>query len=214
MKASTLALIANLAPDGGKELQAQQEAQEAQEKAEQEAQEAAEELATTAALASVDWDRVHGPNLRKHDITLADYCAAWQTAKIKGDTRHSMCQRPIRPDWYATPDLPVNEHYAPMASAPRACHWQAPEPKRWIIGEGTQWEGKDGATRTRSVVIEAKGARDDRTSESPCLVAYAPRAYEGAEGPHRAPTLEQQQAAQLADWQAELDRVNEGRSKP
>ena len=215
MKAATLTMLASLSPDGGKALAEHKAQQAAEEEAQQAAAEEAEEQATTAALASVDWDAIHGDALRKYDIESARYAADWQTAKLKGDCRHAMGKRPMRPDWIATPDLKVNENYAPLASAPRASAWEGPEPRRWIIGEGRDWTNKDGGTSARVVISESKGARDERTNDSsPCLIAYAPRSYEGAEGPHRAPTLEQQQEAQRLDWQAELERVNEGRSKP
>ena len=224
MKAHTLALIANLAPDGGKELQAQQEAQEKAQEAEKAQQEAQEAQATSAALAAVDWDRVHGSTLRRYDLASADYAAAWQVAQRKGDCRGSMGPRPMRPDWYAEKGLAVNDTYAPLATSPKASAWQGPEPRRWQAGIASSGHSKrvvidpeTGEAHTvkvwRGKVKEAKGARDSREAENLSGMAYEARAYEGAAGPHRAPTLEAQQEAQRIAWEAELARVNEGRAK-
>ena len=212
MKALDL-ILANLAPDGGKELAERKAQQEAAQEAEKAAQEAQEAVATTAALAAVDWERLHGDKLRKYDLALADWWQGWEVAKRKGDARNTMQPRPMRPDWYATPELKVNEHYAPLASTPKASQWQGPEEKRWTVGEGREWQNKQGGTTAAYCFVENKGARDERDAEGLGQVAYEPRSYEGAAGPHRAPSYEAQQEAQRIAWEAELARVNEGRAK-
>lgn len=213
MKAQALAILATMAPDKGAALAEHQKTKQAALEAEQAALEEAEAIATTAALASVQWDRLHGDTLRKYDLALADWWQGWEVAKRKGDARDTMQPRPLRPDYFAHKGLAVNDTYAPLASASamRSGPAWADNAPRWTVGEGAEWEGTDGSTRARAVISETKGARDDRQGATACTLAYERRSYEGGEGPHRAPSLAQQQARQVEEWQAELARVNQER---
>ena len=211
MRLPAAALLIAAAPDkGAASLALSTLAASRRQEADDAAAMAEAEHAAMAARLSVeaDWRAVHGSALDKHWHACALWDAAWQTAKARGDARHTMRPRPLRPDMIAPPDWHGTQGPACAdASFPAPFRRADASGKRWIIGEGREWTGSHGGTVAASRIREAKGARDDRPLATAASVAYEWREGEKA-GPYRAGAIDAtRQERSLAEWQEEVERV-------